>query len=107
MPYLRWEDFRARHPRAHLIVGEAGDGNADNGNASILRTFAAGRLPRGDYAVRIAEDGTAWLGIETDYDADMLRQALGAERTPSPSDWISCARFSLDDACRQAEKSRE
>lgn len=108
MPYLRWEDFRARHPRAHLIVGERhGGGEPDQEAGTLLRTLAAQRTPRGDYAVCASRDGTVCLAVETDYDADMLRQALGAESAPSTADWASRARFTLDDASRQAETSRE
>jgi hypothetical protein len=108
MPYLRWDDFRARHSRAHLIVGERdGQGAADQDGGALLRTFAAQRTPRGDYAVCASRDGTVCLAVETDYDADMLRQALGAESAPCAGDWATRARFTLDDASRQAETSRE
>jgi hypothetical protein len=108
MPYLRWDDFRARHPRAHLIVGERhGRSAADQDGGALLRTFAARREPRGDYAVCASRDGTVCLAVETDYDADMLRQALGAKSAPCTADWATRARFMLDDASRQAETSRE
>lgn len=108
MPYLRWDDFRARHPRAHLIVGERGtNGAGDQDGGALLRTLAARCQPRGDYAVCASRDGTVCLAVETDYDADMLRQALGAESAPSTADWASRARFALDDASRQSETARE
>lgn len=101
MPYLRWNDFRARHPRAHLIVGERkGNDAAGDDGGTLLRTLAAQRHPRGDYTVCASRDGAVCLAVETDYDADMLRQALGAERVPSTAEWASRARFSLDDAER-------
>lgn len=107
MPYLRWNDFRARHPRAHLLVGARGGrgGVGNDDGATVLRTFAARREPRGDYAVCASRDGTVCLAVETDYDADMLRQALGAENASCMAGWATRARFRLEDASRQVEPS--
>ena len=91
MPYMRWDDFLAHHPRAHLLVG-VGKGAAEEAAPGVLRGYVAALGPRGDYAVRTI-DGTTCLAIETDYDTDRLKSELSAEDDGPAQGWASRRRF--------------
>lgn len=91
MPYVRWDDFRSRHLRAHLLVG-VGKGAAEEGAAAVLRGYVAALGPRGDYAVQTIDETTS-VAIETDYDTDRLKTELHAEDDGPTQGWASRRTF--------------
>jgi hypothetical protein len=94
MPFMRWDDFRQNHPRAHLIDAEltAANGGEAKEAPGLLRRLVARLGVRGDYAIS-EEEGLIHLAIETDYDRDRLRTRFGAKSLPSADAWVSRASF--------------
>ena len=94
MPYMRWDDFRQLHPRAHLIDAKLTAANDDEAKEAtgLLRSLVARLGVRGDYAIS-EEAGVIHLAIETDYDGDRIRTRFGADPLPSGDGWASHAVF--------------
>ena len=94
MPFMRWDDFRRLHPRAHLIVARDAADHA-KGNIALLRLLIVELRPHGDYALQ-PDNGNLHLAIETDYDRDRVISLLSAKPGPSGCAWASRAVFTFD-----------
>jgi hypothetical protein len=105
MARVPWHLFKARQPRAHLLVAAM---EADclvgpdlQAAQSVLQRFVRKQKPSSDYATTVVREAgrpEVYLAFEDEDDAGKVAAALEAQATVSYLGWASQRVFQLDEA---------